>query len=82
MAPSGRFLCPSCGVRLVGKHRWFYWPLLVVGCCIMGGPLSLAGAYLCGLTGALIGGTTGCIMSGIPFDRYLEERFSVLKPRQ
>ena len=79
-APLGRFSCPFCGAKLIGKHVWFYWPLLVLGCCVLGVPL----AYLVGSHFGEIGGIAGwCLgaMLGIPIDRYLEGRFSIIRVR-
>ena len=73
--------CPSCNTTLQGTHRWFYWPLVIVGCCILGVPLAIFGANL-GLVGALAGWFIGAFSIGIPFDRFLEIRFSVLKIRE
>ncbi|MDO8847928.1 MAG: hypothetical protein Q7W51_06045 [Coriobacteriia bacterium] len=28
-APFGRFSCPSCGARVVLRHRWTYWAWII-----------------------------------------------------
>jgi len=81
-APLGRFPCPCCKKPLAGKHRWYYWPLMVLGCCVCGVPF----AYLAGTRFGLVAGTgagiVGGLISGIPFDNYLESRFTILVVRQ
>ncbi len=80
-APLGRVSCPSCYAKLVVTHRWFYWPLMILGCCILSIPLAIFGARY-GVAGALTGWAIGAFVVGIPFDRFLEIRFSVLRMRQ
>ncbi len=80
-APLGRMSCPSCHAKLVATHRWFYWPLMILGCCILGIPLAILGAHY-GVPGALTGWFIGALGVGVPFDRFLENRFSVLMLRQ
>jgi hypothetical protein len=80
-APLGRISCPSCNEKLVTTHRWFYWPLMVLGCCILGIPLAILGAKY-GIAGALTGWFIGAFGVGLPFDRFLESRFSVPRMRQ
>ncbi len=80
-APLGRMACPSCQARLVTAHRWFYWPLITLGCCILGIPLAIVGTKY-GVTGALAGWFIGAFGIGVPFDRFLEIRFSVLRMRK
>jgi len=48
----------------------------------MGVPLALLGGEKYGFTGGLIGYLFGALVVGIPFDRFLEIRFCVLKVRQ
>ncbi|HUL29949.1 MAG TPA: hypothetical protein VLZ03_05790 [Thermodesulfobacteriota bacterium] len=79
--PLGRMSCPSCHAKLVCTHRWFYWPLMILGCCILGVPLAILGAKY-GVTGAMVGWFIGAFGFGIPFDRFLEMRFSVLTIRR
>ena len=78
--PFGRMDCPSCRKKLVVTHRWFYWPLMLIGVCILGIPLAVCGSKF-GIGGTSVGWFIGGFSGGIPFDRFLEERFSVLKPR-
>ena len=74
--------CPLCHAKLIGTHRWFYLPLMFLGCCVLGIPLALlAGAKYDG-AGYLMGWIIGGFALGIPFDRFLEIRFSVLKARE
>jgi hypothetical protein len=81
-APLGRFSCPFCGAKLIGKHVWFYYPLVVLGCCVLGVPLAyLVGAHF-GSIGGIVGGCFGALLSGIPIDRYLECRFSIIEVQQ
>ncbi len=80
-APLGRIPCPSCHAKLVSTHRWFYWPLMILGSCILGIPLAILGANF-GLAGTLTGWLIGAFGFGVPFDRFLENRFSVLRLRQ
>lgn len=74
--------CPLCHTRLVGKHRWFYWPLVILGCCVMGIPLAFLGSAKYDLAGALTGWIIGALAVGIPFDKFLERKFSVLEVRE
>lgn len=78
-APFGRFPCPLCHTGLIGKHHWFYWPLLFLGCCFAGIPLAYLGGMKYGFTGTLYGWIIGAVLSGVPFDKYLESKFSILK---
>jgi hypothetical protein len=78
-APFGRLMCPLCHTRLAGKHHWFYWPLMLLGCCTAGIPLAYLGIAKYGFTGGLAGWIIGAMLSGIPFDKYLENKFSVLE---
>ncbi len=80
-APFGRMSCPSCHANLTCTHLWFYWPLMILGCCILGIPLAILGAKY-GVVGAMTGWLIGAFGVGLPFDRFLESRFSVLKVRQ
>jgi len=80
-APLGRVSCPSCQTKLVCVHRWFYWPLVTLACCILGIPLAILGMKY-GVAGALAGWFIGAFGFGIPSDRFLENRFSVLSMRQ
>ncbi len=34
-APTGKFPCPLCQVKLAGKHRWYYWLAAVMYCVII-----------------------------------------------
>jgi hypothetical protein len=81
-APLGKFACPSCGIGLVGKHTWFYWPLLVLACCILAIPFGYLGAKNFGVIGVIAGIAFGGLLSGIPIDKFLESKFSILKVQQ
>ena len=80
-APLGRLRCPHCATELIGKHRWFYWPLMILGCTSLALPLGMLGAHISGHHGALIGWSIGGLSLGLPVDRYLEARFSLLRAR-
>lgn len=54
---------------------------MILGCCILGIPLAILGAKH-GVAGAMTGWFIGALGIGIPFDRFLEIRFSVLRMRQ
>ena len=77
-SPFGIFDCPSCSTKLQGTHRWFYWPLTFLGYCIFGVPLAILGSKY-GSAGALSGWIIGALSIGIPFDRFLDSKFMVLK---
>jgi len=73
--------CPSCHTKLIATHRWFYWPLVVLGHCVLGVPLAILGSKF-GHAGTLIGWIIGASSIGIPFDRFLDNKFAVLKTRE
>lgn len=80
-APLGRTSCPSCGARLVLKHRWFYWPAMVLGGALLCAPLAVLGYRLTGsMVVTMLAAGIGWLLSGVPADYYLEARFSLLKP--
>ncbi len=80
-APWGRMDCPSCGVRLALKHRWFYWPAMALGGILLCFPLSVLAYRLTGsLVVTLVAAASGWILSGVPADLWLEERFAILRP--
>jgi hypothetical protein len=54
---------------------------VILGCCILGIPLAILGAKY-GIAGVMTGWLIGAFGVGLPFDRFLESRFSVLKMRQ
>jgi hypothetical protein len=54
---------------------------MILGCCILGIPLAILGANY-GVAGSLAGWFIGAFCVGIPFDRFLEIRFSVLRIKQ
>ena len=79
-APLGRTNCPSCGARLALKHRWFYWPAMVLGGALLGAPLGVLGYYLTGsVIVTIVAAGVGWLLSGVPADWYLESRFSIPK---
>jgi hypothetical protein len=53
---------------------------MILGCCILGIPLTILGANH-GVAGALTGWFIGAFGVGIPIDRFLEIKFSVLRMR-
>jgi len=78
-APFGRFACPLCGTRLIGRHRWFYWPLVVAGACAGAIPLGYLGYCVAGGAAiAGIGAGIGGYLTGVPFDKWLESKFCIL----
>jgi hypothetical protein len=81
-APLGRFPCPSCAAPLTGVHRWYYWPLLLLGGCAFGLPLGWIAYRQYGWRMGLIAGFFGSLLSGVPIDRFLESRFTILKVRE
>jgi hypothetical protein len=54
---------------------------MILGCCILGIPLAILGAKY-GVAGILTGWFIGAFGVGIPVDRFLESRVSVLRIRQ
>lgn len=78
-APAGKFSCPACGITLKGKHRWWYWPLMVLGCFALGVPVACIVAKLFGFWAGVGGWMAGAFISGLPVDRFLEDRFSILQ---
>jgi hypothetical protein len=54
---------------------------MMIGCCVAGIPLALLGGAKYGLAGATTGWIVGALAVGIPFDRFLEIKFAVLKVR-
>jgi hypothetical protein len=54
---------------------------MILGCCILGIPLAILGAKY-GVAGILTGWLIGAFSVGIPFDRLLEIKFSVLRIKQ
>ncbi|MGM0442440.1 MAG: hypothetical protein ACQEQC_08495 [Elusimicrobiota bacterium] len=54
---------------------------MIFGICVLGVPLAIFGSRY-GISGALTGWVIGAIGIGIPFDRFLEIKFSVLKKRK
>jgi hypothetical protein len=74
--------CPLCQTKLVGRHRWFYWPLLVLGCLVLGIPLAYLGDKSYGLVGGIAGLVAGGLIVGLPFDKYLESDFGILRTRE
>lgn len=81
-APLGRFPCPVCGTALQGKHLWWYWPLMLLGCLALGVPLACIIALRFGLRAGVIGWAAGAMISGFPVDKFLESRFTILQIRQ
>ena len=80
-SPLGRMACPSCGVRLVLKHRWFYWPAMALSGILLCFPLSVLAYRLTGsMFVTMTAAATGWMISGLPADKYLEAHFAVLKP--
>ena len=81
-APFGKFPYPCCKTALAGKHRWWYWPLMALGCCAFGVPFAYIAGTRFGWQVGLVAWVIGCLLSGMPFDKYLENRFAILTVRQ
>jgi hypothetical protein len=81
-APFGKFPCPCCKAGLAGRHHWWYWPLLVLGCCIFGVPFAYVAGTHFGWQSGIAAWIVGGLISGIPFDKYLESRFAILIVQQ
>ena len=80
-SPMGRLSCPNCGVQLALKHRWFYWPAMAFSGVVLCLPLAWLGYRLTdSIVVTMAAATIGWLISGLPADRWLEERFAVLKP--
>ncbi len=77
-SPTGKFACPACGTGLKRKHKWYYFPLLLAGCCFIGAPLALLGYRQYGEVGAVAGWALGALVSGVPIDKILEGNISRL----
>ena len=81
-APSGKYRCPVCGASLRIQHQWWHRPLLSLGCCAFGVPAALiVGSYFGSWAGKgawILGG----LISGIPFDKFLESRYAILHVQQ
>ncbi len=77
-APTGKFSCPACGGVLKGRRPWYYWPLMLAGCCFTGVPLGLLGLLYFDATGAIAGWALGALISGVPIDKYLEDKLGRL----
>jgi len=71
-----------CGAALKGQHRWWYWPLMVLGCFAFGFPVACIVASYLGFGAGIGGWIVGGLISGIPFDKFLESRFSILHVQQ
>jgi hypothetical protein len=74
----GRFSCPLCGVRLRGRHRWFYWVLMPgIAIATMASAILLTSPYL-GIPGSGLMGLVVGLLVVLSCDRYLESKFGVL----
>ena len=72
--------CPNCGARLVGKHRWFYYPALVSAWMLLFVPIALLGFRLNNSMVMMMATATISWLLVLPFDRYMDDRFAVLDP--
>jgi len=78
-APFGSLICPLCDARLVGKHRWFYWVLMPFAVAVAVVPFMLLVFFFCyGPVVSIAVGVFVALLIVLPFDKYLESRFSVL----
>ncbi len=80
--PLGRLTCPLCQTKLTGGHRWFYWPFLFLVSAVVGVPLAILGGSRYDLVGIVTGWILGATVIVIPFDKFLEGKFAVLKERK
>ncbi len=78
-APMGGLTCPACGAGMELRHKWFYGPLLVAGCCVTGAPMAMLAYYYFGEPGRIPGWLLGAVIAGFPIDKHLENKFGVLK---
>ena len=81
-SPFGNTTCPLCGTKLVGSHRRIYWPLVILGVCVVAGTLTVLGYVKYGLAGALAAGLIGGLAVALPYDRFLESKFLVFTVRE
>jgi hypothetical protein len=72
--------CPDCGARLVGRHRWFYYPALVSAWLLLFVPIALLGFRFDDSMVMMMATATVSWLLVLPFDRYLDDRFAVLTP--
>ena len=68
-APFGKFNCPCCDIRLKGKHRWFYPPILIISVFAIVVPITYFISCLAGIIS---------LVAVVPIDYLLERNFSVL----
>jgi len=54
----------------------------MLGCCALALPLGYWAGKHFGLTGCITGLVLGGLLSGIPVDRFLENRFSIIKVKK
>jgi hypothetical protein len=71
-----------CGAALKSQHHWWYWPLMVLGCFAFGVPVACIVANYFGWWAGIGGWIAGALISGVPFDKFLESRFSILHVQQ
>jgi hypothetical protein len=74
-APWGRFPCPHCHTRLIGKHRRLYWLLLILFAVIILIPINIIHNHVYGIVCWII----LILLVGLPFDKYLDNRFIELE---
>jgi len=77
--PFGPKYCPNCNVSISCHHRWFYWPLLFLSFLPGGIPLSILVSYIFGNEGIIIVFIIGGLTSALPIDKYLEQKFGIVK---
>ncbi len=68
-----------CEVALRMQHYWWYWPYMLLGCLAFGIPVGLIAYIYFGFWTGVGGWVVGALTSGIPFDKFLESRFSILR---
>jgi|LAHU01.1.fsa_nt_gb hypothetical protein len=81
-APFGSFECPHCQAPLKGKHRLFYWPIILLAIIATVGPVT----YYCyerfGFTAGMISGVLLALVVVLPLDIVMERKFSIPQVRQ
>ena len=74
-APFGKLPCPNCHTRLIGKHRKFYWPVIILFAVIISIPIFISHNHIYGIVCWI----SLVLLVGLPFDRFLESRFCILE---
>ncbi len=78
-SPFGRMACPNCQVRLVGKHRWFYWLFIILVAVFLTGVYAIFKVLSNSTIIALTGWGILIILVALPLDKYIENKFLILE---